>query len=112
MIIDTGAEASCLSRTAYNRLKEEIGKLQEPTTQYYTADGQKLQMYGETPEITLKWANNTVQNKFLILPRIAQVEGLIGIDILQKLKANIDCSTNTVSLNEHIQAIGEDLKIS
>ena len=100
MIIDTGAQSSCLSRKAYDKLKQGIGRLHQSTLQYYTADGQKLQMFGETPNITVNWAGKEFQNKFLVLPYIAQADGLIGIDLLQKSEAQIDCTTNTVTINQ------------
>ena len=108
MIIDTGAELSCLSYAAYSRLRNEIGNLHQPTVQYFTADGQKLQMHGETADVLVKWAENTITNKFLVLPRVSQAEGLIGLDILQKLRVSIDCGTNTTTVNYHVQAIREE----
>ena len=67
LLVDTGAEASCLNKATYNRLRQIIGPLQRPEIQYFAADGQKLRMEGIAKNVKVNWEGKDLTATLLVL---------------------------------------------
>ena len=97
LLVDTGAEISCLNKTTYNRIKQAVGPLQQPEIQYFAADGQKLRMEGIIKNAEINWKGKKFQLNLLVLADIAQADGIAGMDMLQAADAYISCKNMQVT---------------
>ena len=90
MLVDTGAQVSCLNKSTYQKLQGTIGPLQPPEITYFAADGQLLQQEGISKPVEITWGTAKITAKFLILPDIPQADGIAGLDLLRDAKAIIN----------------------
>ena len=99
LLVNTGEEASCLNKMTYDRLKTAIGPLCRPETQYFAADGQKLRMDGVVKDVKTNWEGKDLAVTMLVLDKIANADGIAGMDFLAAAEAHIDCAAQKVTEN-------------
>ena len=107
MMVDTGADRSCLSEKFYEYNKGMLG----PLTHY---SGERLKVIGITREITIKWEGQEMSGvKFIVLPSSGGYDGILGMDLMPALNINIDTSQKTIRKELYKKEIRllEDIKI-
>jgi hypothetical protein len=113
MMVDTGADRSCLSHSFFEKNKRMLGPLSRYTG-VLGADGQKLKTFGLTKEMTVKWQNEELrERRFLVLPALGSYDGILGMDIMPELDININTRRKTVGKESEKQEVRliEDISI-
>ena len=90
MVADSGAEVSSVSKTTYETFKHIFGPTTPTSTSFLGADGEQLKTWGMTSMVEVTWQEHTIKARFLVLQDLGKADGLLGMDIMQRLRICID----------------------
>ncbi len=100
ILVDSGASYACISHTLLSRIAHKSPPMQRITagepTHLLSATGSQMRVLG-TVHLTINFQGFTVAHRFLVL-RGLQHQCVLGIDLLQDMKAVVDFDEHKLSL--------------
>lgn len=73
-------------------MQESFSKLQSFPRRVVGADGSPLPIYGQTKPVKIQWGSVVGNSRFLTQKGLQKVAGIIGMDILETMKVQIDAA--------------------
>lgn len=94
VLVGTEAIRSCLSANFYNQHQRQVGGLRR-TSAIQGADETELALAGETGRLWLQWKGRALRASIINLRGLADVDGILGMDVLKPFKVTILAHANS-----------------
>ena len=94
-LIDSGAEATCCSRTWYEKNKLRLGELTKTGGNVIGVGNIPIKVNGRTQRVALSWGMAKTKISLLVVPTLAKQEVILGLDVMRQLGVHIDTKLGT-----------------
>ena len=99
-LVDTGAAISCIDKSKFDKLGFKESDLEDISTTLTAASGNDLKVYGK---INLNFLiDNISMSQDFIVADLDEIEGILGIDMLEISQAQIDIAKSSLIMPDNI----------